>query len=241
MVIGKKVFNAIGMIFLLLSSPLFAQDAYKALDPAFNQKVKNAEGRNYLTRIDPSIDPTLKFVRAWIQPLTSPQQRVTAAYMSLLTPVHARIDGIYCPDIEQILIQENTEKDVRLVPKIKNFKYPVSLERGVPFVMEPGKKRMLLIGLKRQIKEGEKLLFTFQLSSAMYNESTKGIISVELPVRKEPPPMVVHSQPNNVPSVPSNIAMGGSPYNRQAPTPIVPAIPTRPSRAGGNSTQTITH
>ncbi len=239
MAIGINVIKTLGLIVAFISPTLFAQDAYQALDPALNRRIKNAEGRNYLGRIDPNVDPTLKFIRAWIQPVTSPQQKVTAAYMSIGTPVPARIDGIYCPDIEKIVIQENKQKDPRLIPKIETLRFPIQLDRSIPYVLEPGKKRMLLIGLKRPIKEGEKLLFTFQLSSAMYNESTKAIISVEIPIRQQPP------MPPQQPQQPDHNAQANSPqsnsrptqsmYARQAPAPIVPAIPTKPSRASSSS------
>jgi len=138
-----------------------------------------------LNRFNPNVDPTIKIRNAWIAP-TVEGQDVAAAYMTIETPVTASLISIYCPIAQRVEFHETIKDAESAFKRTRPIKYPITFSPSFVYKLEPNGKRILLIGLKQPLKLGDKVPFTLQLKSSMYNNTTNAAITTMIPVRNAP-------------------------------------------------------
>lgn len=166
---------------LLLAAPLtlYAQDAN-----VFQRLQASGERLN---TYNPSVDPTLRFKNVWVAP-SNDDQTTVAVYMTLGTPVSARIEAVYCPIAQRVEFQEPRSDSTNALEHMRIMPFPISLQPISKLVLEPNGKRLVLIDIKQPLRVGDKVSCTFQLSSALYNNTTSAAITIEIPVQTPPAP-----------------------------------------------------
>ena len=93
---------------------------------------------------------------AWVR-ATVPQQKATGAFMTLKSASDARLVGARSPVAGVVEIHEMVmDKDVMKMRAIKGLDLPA----GKPVELTPGGYHVMLMGLKQQAKEGDKIPLT---------------------------------------------------------------------------------
>lgn len=140
---------------------------------------------NRVNKFNPSVDPTLQVSNAWIRPTIEGQEN-TAAYMTIKTPVSLRILSVYTPSAQKMEFHDSVKNANAFSNSMKRVPYPIELHPGYSLELKPGEKHLMILGLKRPLKEGEKIPVIFHLKSSMYNNTTSAAITVMIPVKKQP-------------------------------------------------------
>ncbi len=127
-----------------------------------------------------SISVTAPWVRA-----TVPAQTTTGTYMHLVAPKGARLVGVSTPEAARSELHQMEMKDE--VMKMRQVD-GIELPAGKAVNLASGSYHIMLVGLKRRLKEGE----TVDLTLELVNENKKReTLTVKVPVK----PMTFVSPP----------------------------------------------
>jgi hypothetical protein len=98
----------------------------------------------------------------WVR-ATVPQQSVTGAFMKLSSPQNARLIEARSPVAGKVELHETRmENDIMRMRAV----HAIDIPAGKGAELKPGGYHMMLMGLKRQIKEGETVPLTLVVESA---------------------------------------------------------------------------
>jgi hypothetical protein len=127
---------------------------------------------------------------AWVR-ATVPQQKASGAFMRLSSPTDARLVAASSPLAGVVEMHEMAmEKDVmrmRAVPKID-----IPAARGAK--LKPGGRHLMLLELKRQLKEGETVPITLVIE---HQDGRRQTLEVRAPVRPLAAGGHVHGKPGH--------------------------------------------
>jgi copper(I)-binding protein len=118
------------------------------------------------------VSVTAPWVRA-----TVPAQKSTGAYMHLLSPVPARLVGVSSPVAATVeLHQMEAKGDMMKMRQVDGIDLPAG--KGVN--LASGSYHIMLVGLKRQLKQGEAVQITLQVLGA---DKKRESVTVRVPVK----------------------------------------------------------
>jgi len=112
----------------------------------------------------------------WVR-ATVEDQKVTGAYMQLSSPQTARLVEVRSPVAGMVELHETRmENDVMRMRAVRGIDVPA----GGIAELKPGGYHVMLMGLKRQIKEGETVPLTLVFEGA---DGKRSSVEVKAPVR----------------------------------------------------------
>jgi len=125
---------------------------------------------------------------SWVR-ATVPQQKATGAFMQLKSDVPARLVGASSPFAGVVEIHEmRMEKDVMKMGPVPALELPA----GDAVKLEPGGYHIMLMGLHRQVKEGQQVPLTLVIEN---RDGSRHSVELSVPVRPlNAPVRMPHSQ-----------------------------------------------
>lgn len=114
----------------------------------------------------------------WVR-ATVPQQKATGAFMQLSSPKDARLVSASSPVAAVTELHEMTmEKDVMKMRAVPSIEIPA----GKGAELKPGGVHIMLMGLKRQIKEGETVPVTLVIDDKTGKRETVEVKAAARPL-----------------------------------------------------------
>lgn len=118
------------------------------------------------------VSVTAPWVRA-----TVPAQKSTGAYMHLLSTLDARLVGVSSPVAATVELHQMEMKDETM--KMRQVD-GIELPAGKGVNLASGSYHIMLVGLKRQLKQGEAVEITLQLQG---KDKRRESVTVKVPVK----------------------------------------------------------
>ncbi|MDI9776532.1 copper chaperone PCu(A)C [Pseudomonas putida] len=113
---------------------------------------------------------------AWVR-ASVPHQPSTGAFMTLTASTDSKLVGVASPVAKTVQVHEMTMNgDVMGMKEVK----AVALPAGKPVSLDPNGYHVMLMGLTRQVKEGEKVPLTLTIEDA---KGTRETVDVQADVR----------------------------------------------------------
>jgi copper(I)-binding protein len=126
----------------------------------------------------------------WVR-ATVPQQKATGAYMQLTSPKDARLVEARSPVAGVVELHEMVmEKDIMKMRPVRDIKIPA----GGAAELKPGGYHVMLMELKQQIKEGDKVPLTLVVEGPDGKRDTLQVTAIARPLTAAGP---AHGMPKH--------------------------------------------